>query len=146
MRAPFQVLAIPYRVVDGKPIYCVFCRADHDQWQFISGGGEDDETPHEAVKREICEEGGVMEAVVTALKSMAYIPAFVFPKHHLYGWPKDTYVIPEYVFAFECTGDIVLSHEHTAFRWLPYEEARDILKWDSNRTALYELHCRLTEG
>ena len=45
MRAPFQILAIPYRIVDGTPMYCVFHRADHDQWQFIAGGGEDNETP-----------------------------------------------------------------------------------------------------
>ena len=38
MRAPFQILAIPYRVVDGEVQYCVLHRADHDQWQFIAGG------------------------------------------------------------------------------------------------------------
>ena len=52
MRAPFQILAIPYRIVDGTPMYCVFHRADHDQWQFIAGGGEDNETPLAAAKRE----------------------------------------------------------------------------------------------
>lgn len=50
MRAPFQILAIPYQIVDGSPKYCVFHRADHDQWQFIAGGGEDNETPLEAAK------------------------------------------------------------------------------------------------
>lgn len=42
MRAPFQILAIPYKIVNGSPLYCVFHRADFDQWQFIAGGGEDD--------------------------------------------------------------------------------------------------------
>jgi dATP pyrophosphohydrolase len=42
MRAPFQILALPYKIVDGAPHYCVFHRADHDQWQFVAGGGEDD--------------------------------------------------------------------------------------------------------
>ena len=50
MRAPFQILAIPNRIVDGTPMYCVFHRADHDQWQFIAGGGEDNETPLAAAK------------------------------------------------------------------------------------------------
>ena len=40
MRAPFQILAIPYQIVDGSPKYCVFHRADHDQWQFIAGGAK----------------------------------------------------------------------------------------------------------
>lgn len=48
MRAPFQILAIPYQIVNGSPRYCVFHRADHDQWQFIAGGGEDNETPLKA--------------------------------------------------------------------------------------------------
>ena len=38
---------------------------------------------------------------------------------------------------------IKLSHEHTECVWLTYDEATKKLKWDSNRTALYELHCRL---
>ena len=24
MRAPFQILAIPYKIIDGLPLYCVF--------------------------------------------------------------------------------------------------------------------------
>ena len=55
MRAAFQILAIPYRIIDGTPRYCVFHRADHDKWQFIAGGGEDAETPLEAAKRETLE-------------------------------------------------------------------------------------------
>ena len=60
MRAPFQILAIPYRIINGAPLYCVFHRADFDQWQFIAGGGEDDESPVQAARREISEEGGVI--------------------------------------------------------------------------------------
>ena len=144
MRAPFQILAIPYRVVEGTPSYCVFHRSDHDQWQFIAGGGEDRETPAETAVREISEEGGVFGAKVIPLTSMCYIRADIFPKRHLYGWPKDMYVLPEYAFGFECTEEIRLSHEHTECVWLNFEDAYAKLQWDSNRTALYELHCRLT--
>jgi len=144
MRAPFQILAIPYRVVDGTPIYCVFHRSDHDQWQFIAGGGEDLETPAEAAVREIFEEGGVSAAKVLPLTSMCYIRADHFPKRHLYGWPEDMYVLPEYAFGFACVEEIKLSHEHTECVWLSFEDAYTKLQWDSNRTALYELHCRLT--
>ena len=144
MRAPFQILAIPYRIVSRTPIYCVFHRSDYNQWQFIAGGGEDRETPAEAAVREISEEGGVFGAKVIPLTSMCYIRADIFPKRHLYGWPKDMYVLPEYAFGFECTEEIRLSHEHTECVWLNFEDAYAKLQWDSNRTALYELHCRLT--
>jgi len=143
MRAPFQILAIPYKYINEVPLYCVLHRSDVDQWQFIAGGGEDDETPIEAVKREIFEEGGVIVPDVIVLKSMCHIPVNIFPNRHLYNWSKDMYVIPEYSFGFECEKDIVLSHEHTECVWLTYEQAKNKLKWDSNKTALYELNCQL---
>ena len=143
MRAPLQILAIPYRVINGSPLYCVFHRADFDQWLFIAGGGEDDESPLQAAKREISEEGGVIVDNIIELKSMCYIPTDIFPKLYLYNWPEDTYVVPEYTFGFECADEIELSHEHTECVWLTYENAYAKLKWDSNRTALYELNRRL---
>lgn len=143
MRAAFQILAIPYRIIDGSPFYCVFHRADLDQWQFIAGGGEDNETPLGAARREAFEEGGVQSDRWVELRSLSYIPATVISERHRLHWDKDTYVIPEYTFGFECNEDITLSHEHTECVWLSYNEATNKLKWDSNRTALYELNCRL---
>lgn len=145
MRAPFQILAIPYQIIDGSPRYCVFHRADHDQWQFIAGGGEDNETPLEAAKRETVEEGGVQADKWIELKNLSYIPVTIISEKRRQHWNKDTHVIPEYTFGFECKEDIQLSHEHTECVWLTYEEANQKLKWDSNRTALYELNCRLKE-
>ncbi len=143
MRAPFQILAIPYKYSKGIPIYCVLHRSDCDYWQFIAGGGEDRETPEEATKREIFEEGGISADSVISLKSMCYVPVEIFPKRHLYDWADDMYVIPEYSFGFECVDELILSREHTESVWLNYDEARMKLHWDSNKTALYELNCIL---
>lgn len=145
MRAPFQILAIPYKITDGTPSYCVFHRADHDQWQFVAGGGEDDETPAEAARREAYEECGSRSDKWTELTSLAYIPAAVISAPRRAHWDKDVYVIPEYAFAFECESDVTLSDEHDEFLWFPFDEALKKLLWDSNRTALYELNARLTE-
>lgn len=41
MRAPFQILAIPFRK-DKSFQYAVMHRSDCDQWQFVAGGGEAD--------------------------------------------------------------------------------------------------------
>ena len=146
MRAPFQILAIPYRIVDGEPHYCVFHRSDFDQWQFIAGGGENSETPLEAAKREIWEESGVTVDSIISLTSMCSIPTYIFPKKYLCNWPEDTYVVPEYTFGFACEEEMKLSHEHLECVWLTYERACDKLKWDSNKTALYELNCRLLKN
>ena len=142
MRAPFQILAILYRRKNGYQ-FCVFHRSDIDQYQFVAGGGEDAETPLQAAIREIKEETGVTAQSVLPLTSMACVPANVIAEKHRQLWPRDTYVLPEYAFGFACDGDICLSQEHTGYEWLPYGEAMERLTWDSNRTALYELNCRL---
>ena len=74
MRAPFQILAIPYRVTPELQ-FCVFHRADIDQHQFVAGGGENNEKPVDAAIREICEETSINTDSVIQLTSMAYVPA-----------------------------------------------------------------------
>ena len=143
MRAPFQILAIPYRLTDDMSLYAVLHRADHDQWQFIAGGGEDNETPAQAAIREIFEESGISADELFPLTSMCYVRADCFSVKARANWANDTYVIPEYSFAFECNKDITLSSEHKKVIWLTYDEAMKKLEWDSNKTALYELNERL---
>ena len=112
----------------------------------MAGGGEDDEQPIEAAAREIYEETSIKAGHIVPLTSMAYIPANVISKKHRDLWSPDTIVIPEYTFGFECDSKIVLSNEHNGFEWLTYDEAITRLTWDSNKTALYELNCRLLEA
>ena len=141
MRAPFQILAIPYK--KGEELkYCILRRSDSSQWQFVAGGGEDNDTPEEAAIREVSEEVGIITKKIIRLTSMAYLPVDIIKEIHRKHW-LNTYVIPEYCFAFECFDEIKLSNEHTKYSWVTYEEALRLLAWDSNKTALYELNCRL---
>ena len=146
MRAPFQILAIPYRVRNDILEYCILHRADCDQWQFIAGGGEDSETPWDAAKREAFEEGGISSENWLALESLAYLPVTVISAKCRQHWDRDLYVIPEYAFGVFCSEEIVLSDEHSECEWLTFDDAMKKTKWDSNRTALYELNCRLMNG
>ena len=143
-RAAFQVLVIPYRHDAGRGVeYAVLHRADGSMWQFIAGGGEDDETPAQAAVREAHEEAMVPAgAGWTRLDSLATVPRSAFPGGG--HWPPDLYVVPEHCFAVDVAGhDLVLSAEHADFEWLGYEEARQRLTWQSNQNALWELRERL---
>jgi dihydroneopterin triphosphate diphosphatase len=40
----------------------------------------------------------------------------------------------------------VLSHEHREFRWAPYDGASATLRYDDDKTALWELDARLRAG
>ena len=53
-------------------------------------------------------------------------------------------MIPQYCFGVLVQdGRITLSPEHTTYRWLKYDHAYALLKYDGNRTALWELNQRL---
>lgn len=144
MRAPFQTLIIPYKVENNKILYGIFLRSDMKIWQAISGGGEDNETPIETAKRESKEEANIdYNAKYIKLDSICSIP--VESVIGRFAWGDDTFVVPEYTFGVDAKDeDIILSNEHDEVKWLEYDEAIKLLKYDSNKTALWELNKRLT--
>jgi dATP pyrophosphohydrolase len=144
-RAPFQVIVFPFIAPpDGEPRYAIFRRRSiPTMWQAISGGGEDAETPRQAAEREACEECGIQDAARwIALDARASIPASVFPATE--HWPRDRFVVPEHAFGVGVADvTIRLSDEHHEHAWLPFLDAHRQLTWDSNKVALWELHCRV---
>lgn len=146
MREPYQIISIPYRIVNDTTLFCIFRRTNGDYWQFIAGGGENNEKPIDTALREIKEETGVTAEKLTELKSVAFVPAEVVAENMRTHWDKNIFVIPEYSFAFECSADPTLSREHSEYKWLPYDTARKLLKWESNKVAMYEAMRRLNSG
>ena len=142
-RAPFQILALPCRRTANGFEYAILRRSDSTCWQGIAGGGEDDETPLEAAQREAFEEAGLPSGFVfTPLQATCTVPVTEFKDRG--AWDPALYVVPEHCFGVDCTGhEIILSGEHDALKWLPYEDARARLTFDSNQTALWELNQRL---
>jgi len=142
MRAPFQVLIIPFRRGANGYEFAVLRRSDTGWWQFVAGGGEDDETPVQAAQREISEETGLADRGLMKPDSCNTVPKDAFADAE--AWGPDIYVVPEYCFAVDAgDNELVLSSEHTGLRWVSYDEASRLLKWDSNRNALWELRERL---
>ncbi|MCL9638395.1 NUDIX pyrophosphatase [Bacillus zanthoxyli] len=143
MRAPYQVLIFPYIIKNDLIEFAIFHRSDFDYWQGIAGGGEDEETPIEAAKRELFEETGALDNIL--FKSLDSI--FSLSVEDVVGeflWGEHIYVIKEYCFGAQfLTKNITLSKEHLEYKWLSFEEAMKELKWDSNKTALWELNKRL---
>jgi len=141
MRAPFQILVILFRRAPEGLEIAVLKRSDAGYWQFVAGGGEDDETPIQAAQRETQEETGIAGELIR-LDSMSTVPKDCFPASD--SWRDDLFVIPEYCFAVDVGNrDVSLSQEHIEFQWVTYEQACSLLKWDSNRNALWELNERL---
>lgn len=144
MRAPYQTLTILYKEYENEILYAIFYRNSHPVWQFISGGGYEDETLIETVIREINEETSIIlnKEDIEQLDSKSTIPVVNITGE--FTWGKDVYVVPEYTFAVKIKDfDIKLSNEHKEYRWVEYNEAMEKLRYDSNKTALWELNERL---
>lgn len=142
-RSPFQVLVFPYLYMGNEILFAIFKRKTAGYWQGIAGGGEDNETPLQGAKRESLEEAGIS----SEFKFISLDSITTMPVEHVVGeflWGENKYVIPEYSFGVEVPEmDIELSNEHSEFKWVHYEEAMKMLKWDSNKNAVWELNKRL---
>ena len=149
-RAPLNVLVFPFRRTAERAIeYAVFLRADGggETWQGVSGGAEIGEDVVQAARRELFEETGLSPTqALIRLDSMATVPASLFRDGK--DWGPNVYVVTEIAFGVDVTSEseIRLSHEHSEFRWLTFGAASRLLRWDSNRTALWELNERQTSS
>lgn len=144
MRAPFQILVIPYKKLKNELLYALFRRTEKSggYWQGIAGGGEDNETEVEAAIRESYEEANIISNKFIKLNSLCMIPVVNVSG---FLWGDDILVIPEYCFGVELdfNQNISLSKEHLEYKWVNYKEAFESLQWDSNRNALWELNHRI---
>lgn len=142
-RSPFQVLVLPYRIGATRVQYAIFRRRDSGIWQGIAGGGEDAETPREAARREVYEEGNLPdECPLLELDTRSTVPATCFAESASRG--ENTYVVPEYYFGMDTLGnEIKLSAEYAEHLWVDVQEAMRALHFDGNMTALWELDRRI---
>lgn len=147
-RAKYQVLVLPYQKHEDGVKYCIFKRSDMEAWQFISGGGEDeDDSPLTSAKREAFEEAHISQKEkYFALETKCSIATECFEKARII-WGESCLVIPEYSFAVEISNvDFQISHEHIEYEWVDYDTAVVKLKYDSNKVALWELDNKIKLG
>lgn len=94
-------------------------------WQPMTGGNHLGESLEQTVRREALEELGI---VINSFSFTDY--SFTFRDND-----KD-YV--EYVYGAEVPANtaITLSLEHDEYRWVTYNEAQRLLKWETNKAGL----------
>jgi dATP pyrophosphohydrolase len=101
-------------------------------WQPITGSVEQNETLADAAVREACEEVGASP-----------VCSLVGPVHR-FRYEKNGVEFEEHVFGLEVSEpSVLLSREHTEWKWLTHEEALASLKWNANRDGLRMLHAEL---
>ena len=97
-------------------------------WDFPKGKIEAGERAEDAARRELEEETGITEIELLDFKE---VMRYVFQR-------EKRKVYKEVVFFLGKTGqrEVTLSHEHKAFKWLPFEEAQEQLTFDTAKALL----------
>lgn len=119
---------VTYIIQDQEPLYLLLHHtAGH--WDFPKGTMESGETKEQTAIRELYEETGLKADLDTRFTATSDY----FYTHHQHG------VVPKTVTYFvgkTDTQDVHLSHEHTDYVWLPYQEALEKITHDRSKKIL----------
>ncbi len=147
MRIPTQVLVYPVRYKDDKWEYLLLRRIEvrGGFWQGVTGATERGEKLIDGAKRELLEE-------------TSFVPNFIFhtdfsytiqlDENHAEDYLPGTKEILEYVFIarIDHTDNPTLDPlEHNDWKWCSFDEALDLLLWETNKEALIYCNNYLTE-
>ena len=107
-------------------------------WGFVKGHVETGETPLQTFLREAQEESGL------TADNLTIIPGFQEKIHYVY--KKGTQIMYKEVNYFLADSNkmiITLSSEHTAYQWLPYQEALETLTFPEDQEILEKAYAFL---
>ena len=96
-------------------------------WQMVSGKIKEDETAYKTALREIREE--------TRLTPEKF---WVAPTVNSFYSPDKDYIclLPVFVAKVNYNSEVKLSNEHTEYKWVTPEEAKQMLAWDGQRKSI----------
>lgn len=143
-----QVECIVYKKVGNNLEFLLLKRISKEGgfWQPPCGRLEkNDKSNLDAAYRELFEETGISrDQIINVIENVYY---FVMDKHYLTQEPIDP--IEEFVFAFEVPNKINVCIdkniyvEHDEFRWVSFDDAIKLLKWNNNKEAYRKLNSIL---
>ena len=96
-------------------------------WQMVSGKIKENETAFNTALREIEEESGLVPEKF-----------WVAPTVNSFYAPDKDYIclLPVFAAKVKFDSEVKLSKEHTGYKWLSPEEAKNLLAWDGQRKSV----------
>ena len=128
-----------FRLVDNEPIYLLLKRSPEQIypgiWQCVTGKIEAGEKPHETALRELNEETGLTPLSMWIVDQV---------NHFFEAEQNRMNLIP--VFGVEVESEmVILSNEHTEYKWCKIDEGIDLLLWNQQKQGLINFHQMLTK-
>jgi 8-oxo-dGTP pyrophosphatase MutT (NUDIX family) len=124
--------AIVFRREKGKVLFLVMKSKRWGHWDFPKGHADAGETEMQTAVRETEEE--------TGLKGLKFVPGFREAlQYHvdLTGDRTEAGMKESVYFLAESPSDkVILSHEHTDCKWLPFKQASSLIKFANTREML----------
>ncbi len=129
MELPIKVEGVLFSKVDGRFQFLLIKRSIEDGgfWQPLTGTLEDGEKVLDCLRRELIEEIGTEN------------PKEISEDFFRFDWKNkrgETIVELVYGVELEPNSKVVLSHEHTDYKWCEYEEAIQLLGRENNKKSL----------
>lgn len=144
---PIRIEAIVFSYdKENKEIrYLAIKRSEEDGgfWQPVTGTMEEGEYKTDCLTREIWEETSI---------DLEETKNFIIPDAHRFEWtknyPEGARTITEYVFGVFVSEDnikrpLTLSHEHTDYKWINFNDALELFSKDNNKEALKKIDSYL---
>ena len=143
MRLPVQVECIIFRRVNDVVEFLLLKRIESRGgfWQPVTGGLEENETVKDAVFRELCEETSLAKKDIIKVFDEVYSFSFESEKIAEMTGNKNN-IIKEQVYGLEVKTDskiVIDPKEHNEYKWVSYDEAMKMLKWQNNKDAFVKL-------
>ncbi len=107
-------------------------------WDFPKGHIEEGETPEVAARREIQEE--------TGFSNVRFVPDFKAHIRYFYKWEgKNRFKIVTFFLGETKTRRVKISHEHLEYRWVFYEDAVKLCRFQTQQNLLLQANKFLME-
>ncbi|MBA4318364.1 MAG: NUDIX pyrophosphatase [Flavobacterium sp.] len=96
-------------------------------WQMVSGRIEEDEKAYKTALREVKEETGL---TVKKIWSLPNINSFYSPETDMIN------LIPVFAVQVDPYSKVILSDEHSEYKWVAKEECKKLLAWEGQRKSV----------
>lgn len=130
-----------FRQVENDIEFLLIKRADDDElfpglWQMVTGSIDENEKAFETALREIREETGLIP-----------LKLWVAPNvNSFYNQTKDAInLIPVFAVLVDSNSKVVISNEHSDYKWAKIDEAKKMLAWNGQRKSVDTIHQYFTK-